>query len=493
MVDLPQDLVVTNNTRPDIKLADTVNINWSEFSSFLRFYNDDIIPKNSNQLKQLLQTDKSDDQAVLWSAVGRSVFRSGHFINAKKIFDYSMSILSNKNDPAQSYVLLEYCNYLRFIFQHDQVLNILNQMSFPVENEKMINWQLYTHNAIFLTKGDLSQIPSLLELADYFKNIEHYFLQSHIHYIIGNQLRREKQFEKVMPYYKEAEVIAKKHNIPQMLSDIYHCMGLYEYHRGNPKDSWKNYERGLKHAVGFYQDGFLHVNIGWTHFQLGNFPQAESHYKQALDTFTEHGIFQQIPGACYYLGAICEAEEKLLEAREYYQLGFKTSTFLVENGFPLAGDRKKAVDGYVQFLEKHPDTVSFLPRPDFSFAIDKTMKQIRATFQLAFLNTLFDKFKTVEAVVNQIQISRPGYFQIKRRNKDFAILPYPKSVLEFASKNLDDTWKVFNKKFEAETLAFLYSSYGHNKRVMSQKLEMNYEHLVALTAGIKRGMTVVEA
>ena len=492
MVQLPNDLVLTDSSQPDLEWADTVNINWSEFTSFLCFYDEDIIPENSEKLKKQLQAVKSDNQAVLWSAVGRSVFRSGHFIDAKKIFDYAFSILTNKNDSAQAYVLLEYCNYLRFIFQHGQVLNILNQMSFPVENEKMINWQLYTRYAVFLTKGDLSQIPSLLEQADYFKNIHHFFLQSHIYYIIGNQLRREKQFDQVMPYYEKAEAIARIHDFPQLLSDIYHCMGLYEFHRGNPKDSWKNYERGLKHAVGFYQDGFLHVNIGWTHFQMGNLTEAETNYKQALKTFMDHGIFQQIPGACYYLGAICKAENKLSDARKYYQQGFKSATFLVENNFPLAGDRKKAVDGYVEFLEKYPDT---LPSKslDLSFAIDKTMKQIRATFQMAFLDGLLDKMGTVEEVTTQLKISRAGYFQIKRRNKDFAILPYPQSVLEFSGIYLNLNWKAFNKKFEAETLAFLYGSYGQNKRVMSQKLDMNYEHLVALTAGIKRGMTVVEA
>jgi len=60
----------------------------------------------------------------------------------------------------------------------------------------------------------------------------------------------------------------------------------------------------------------------------------------------------------------------------------------------------------------------------------------------------------------------------------------PGGVQQFIAQNNRLSWKELNGKFEKQVLIYLLKEYEFNKKLLSEKLEVNYSRLVSKMNGI---------
>jgi len=196
------------------------------------------------------------------------------------------------------------------------------------------------------------------------------------------------------------------------------------------------------------------------------------------------------------LGSIYEKNLSQFEqAKKQYSLGYKAATDQVSWGLSFRGERKLAIDTYVDFLQRQmPGDLNLLTDgEDFNFMLGKTWKEINDLYYQQAIYYHFAKNANPEKVCSQLGIKPSTYYSLRARLKKngLSLKQSEESGFNFISglwswldKNAELTWKEMEISFEKDALEFLYKHHGHRKTVLGKVLGLSYTTIVNKTKHI---------
>jgi len=464
---------------------------WIESVAHLSQFNQQDIPQTQDEFQKLLHNETNPDKrAALHTGIARCYIRAGNFIKGSEVLSYAHSLLTETDHEAKAFVLLEMSEFLSMTGSYDMALSMATEAQRLVKSEYMKQSTKYAIALQVTRRGEYDRVTELLEVAEYFEDIGQFSTLASILKNVANTYQRAKDYDSAVKFYKKAKSIAKEHDYQFILADISHDVGMLELVKGNFEKAMELLKETVKTGDSFYQKGLALGNIGYVYFNRADWEKATTYFQQSLNLCAAQGVFTLVSDNCYFLGQCYEKLGKTALAKHFYGEGYRAVMELHKKRIPILGNRQKTVEAYVEFLNKHhPAPYSDEQTYDFSFALEKTLVQIRSTFQGALLDFALGQTTSVKKALKTLEMAESTYFRVRRRIAEHKIEPTPEAIKEFIQKNVDSNWKKINAVFEAEILGFLHKKYGNKKR-MSEKLEISYPQTVKLTN--KRQVSRVE-
>jgi len=422
MINVPA-IFVPESTHTPVMYPVHKSSQWIEFIAQLSRLSDRDIPDTQTTLEQILQSDGDPaHRALIYAGIGRCQIREGKFLDGPKTLGTALSLVSDQDPDAQAFILIEMAVFLANIDQYEHSRNLLEKITGITENKYLLNLSQYYLLVQDSRTGNLDIIDELRESLIYFQNIGETSTVAYHHKNIGNIYRKFKEYDQADHHYNLAINIAEKNNFPHIVDAVKHDIGMLEHHRGNTMEALAILDQAQSASTSFYTRSFTLANMGFLLLNLDKPNDAAAHFEQSLDIATEEGVFHLIPGLSYYLGETYNRLGDQQKAHSHYQNGYQTSLELLSHHFTFSGDRKKAVEGYVNFLAADK-TAASENKPDLSFAIDKSLKEIRGIFQSALINQFLEELGTNTAVINELGIADKTFYLIRDRVKPCPAVP----------------------------------------------------------------------
>ncbi|MBC8479819.1 MAG: tetratricopeptide repeat protein [FCB group bacterium] len=489
MISLPAIFTPEPNRKPATVIVHD-NSQWIEFISQLSRLSDRDIPDTQAHLQQLLDNEGDPShRALVTAGIGRCQIREGKFLKGPKTLGAAFSMIPENDHDTTAFVLIEMAVFLANIDQYEHSKHLLEKTSGLTSNEYLKN---LCHYYLLVQKSRTGQLEVVEELEaslTYFSDIKEYSTVAYHHKNIGNIYRKFKDYRLAQNHYDQAIQLAKKYKYPHITDAVLHDIGLLEFHQDHKSTAFKILEKVQSQSTSYYTRSFTLANIGFLHFSQKAWEPAIRSFEKSLDIAAHEGVFHLIPGISYYLGECYEHAQNLKMAQINYEKGYQTALELLSHHFSFSGDRKKAVEGYVNFLQKNPGQTS-VSEPDLSFAIDKSLKDIRGIFQNALLNHLLDELGTNKAVIQELGIADKTFYLIRDRVKNWSDMKTPPAVGQFIQSSPAKSWQEYNKNFDQMVIPYLLQKYDRSKKTLSRKLDVSYTYALQLT-GKGNGVTPV--
>ena len=465
------------------------DIQWSELVAHLSQFNELGVPETKTQFQEILDHESNPDhQAILLSGLARCIIREGDVINGAATLGEAYSMISAHNQNGQAVILLEMVAFLAMIGNFESAMIMLDKIPALTNSTyllKLANYYLLVNKA---RSRDHSVLPELIESAKYFKKIKFYSTLAYHYKVIGNVYRWKEKYNKADHYYNLAMKIAETHGYIQVKSSLFHDAGMLEKIKGNPELALELLDKALLSADDHYTRAFTMNNIALIKFHQEKFDEAMSILQNALEILNDNGIFNLIPGTCYYIGKCYEMKEHYNAAKEYLKKAYIDALSLLNLNFPFNGNRKLAVTGYTTFLEKHNLIDGNIGEDTYlAFTVDKTFNEIRGIFQKSLIIFLTDLYGTHKKAAENLNVPIRTLSDIKKRTIESNHEEVYNDIVQFARLNMPATWDELNRQFEGEMLNYLTGEYP-SKKFMSKKLNISYPHLVKLTLDIDNSL-----
>lgn len=459
------------------------------------------------QIKELFininALEKEDErmQAFVMAGVGKLYLLEGNYLYAKKLLSQARFLAQKQNrlsknpskDEVYAYVLYETGLLFRHLFEPD--LSIQNfQFSIDLTDSKILRlFASYQLDTCFAE--EVKDIKSLMPYLDLMKPypIQLILVLNRIGIIFSEMDQPKLGFK----YVDEGLEIAKEHGFTDLESVLTNSIG-YNYFLQKKYDlALETLENNFKSSTSYYTKSLSCENIGLVFFQLSDYQKTIKYVTKANKIAKQHSVISQIPGQHIYLGQVYE--EKLLQladAREQYHLGYEAATEQVTWGLSFTGERRKAVDIYVGFLQRH-STESLSPLPPkhpFEFTIGKSWKEIKDLFYQQLFQFHLAQNNTAEEMCKKLKIKPTTYYSLRARlAKEGNPLPLQRSrkaaitdpsllgLRDWIKERQSLTRQEIETAFDREALAFLYKRHGHRKNVLSRVLNLSYPTIVNKT------------
>jgi tetratricopeptide (TPR) repeat protein len=454
----------------DLEIVNPLNPSWTEIVAHLAQFNQYSIEQSKQEIKELLVLGLTENKSSIYAGLAKCYIAEGHLIDAIKTLGKSYSLLNN-NMEEKSFLLLEMVNLMTLIGNYDQSMLLLNDINQIKKSTYLKNLSQYYAIVTQVRKGNINVFDQLVDSSHNFKNnIQTATLASH-YKIMGNLQGKLKKFELAEEYYiKALDVCGESHT--HLIDAIHHDYGMLKFRTGHIEEGIDRLEKIFSKAISHYTKAYTIGNIGFIYFHQKQYNVAKDYFKKSLVIAQDEGVFHLIPGICYYLGK-CNSGNK---SAEYYKKGSEVALELARYNFPLKGEKLLVLEEYMKSNENssHKTNDKF----DFSFAIDKSLKEIKSTFQYLTLKELLKKTGSVANTVKHLNISPSTYSKIMNKIENESSLSNYDGFIQFINSNQQKPWKDLNSEFEKTLFEFLYLEYGLNKRVMSKKLDVNYTRFV---------------
>jgi len=337
-------------------------------------------------------------------------------------------------------------------------------------------------------KGDYSLNTDLINSAEYFKEINENATLAYHYKNIGNIYRKQKEYDAADTYYIKALEIAQAMEYRHIESAVTHDQGMLRYHQHEFNDAIEILEKAYHLADSYYTKSFILMNTGYLHFGNNNWQSASPYLQDSMKIVTKYNLYFLLPSLTYLLGKSHEELGNPAVSVYYYRKGYESAMELLSHHFPCTGFRKKVINIYVKTLSENHGKQGHSESGfgDLSFAIDKTLQQIRAIFQGSVFETVGFQHRKVDDIIADLGIPRRTYFDTKKRiNRLYPGIPQAYCV-DFYNTNSELTWSELNQKYDFEICSFLFEKYKFNKTVLSKKLSVSYTHAIKLTEGMSK-------
>lgn len=481
MLDIPE--IFHQNSNPAENLALPViqsDSRWTEFVAHLSQFGEMDIPDTRDQLEILLAQEGSPaKRAVLITGISKCTVGEGKFLEGAQLLGYAYSLLTDSDGDSKAFVLLEMVSLLAIIGSYDNALMLLRTVDSLTDSFYLKKIANYYGLVNVGRKGDAGVIEALKNSADYFKSINSTATLAYHYKNIGNIYGKLKEFDETESWYNKALSLVDETKFKHIRAAVLHDMGMLRYRQSDFESAIELLQQSHQMADSFYTKAYTIGNMGFLYYQQKKRATAMVHFEKALDIATQKGVFHLVPSSCYYLGTCAEQLDKKSLAGYYYEKGSSVALELAKLKFPLKGERLLIVNAYIQFLQNNPSIDITSPEHyDFSFAIGKTLKEIRAAFQETLLDIMLKKTGTVRNAIKHLDIAERTYSKTRERNRSINTQLYSDSIEAFIHENDSLTWKAINKKFDDHILHYLYNQNGMNKKLLSQSLGVNYSRMV---------------
>ncbi len=452
---------------------------WTEFVSHLSQFNQFGVSETKNQIKSLITHSAPNEQASLQAGLAKCYIGEGLFLKAIQTLGYAFSLLNNSHHDTQSFVMLEMVNLLTVIGNRDQANYLLKSGQSLAQSEYLQHVYNYYELVNKARQGDTSVLNTLIESGEYYKSNNQLATLAFHYKNIGNIYGKMQDTNTASSFYKMALDICKSEQYSHIQSAINHDKGMLEFKMGNADKALHILNAAAESAESKFTKAYTLGNIGFIHFKQENHKDTIQSFNSALNIANQHGVFHLIPGMCYYLGKSSQKLGIHSQAKAYLHQGYKASMELAKHKFPLKGEKLMVIDAYVESMSQNPQDSLDDEQFSFTFAIDKSLKEIRATFQNAVLDSVLNLKGSVADTVDHLKMSPSSFSKIKNRNKNIASNSIPQEITEYIKSHSNTDWKELNTEFEKEVLQYLHKEYKYNKRKLSNKLEVNYSRLVS--------------
>ena len=487
MPDIPEIFQSQNSTLEIINTSEYLNTSrWAEFTAHLTQFSDGDITEIKDQLSNLLSSEANPQiRSILLTGTARCQIHAGNFIEGAGTLGHAYSLTNSHDKESRAFVLMEMCSFMAITAQYDLAIMLLDKIPLLTESKYLLALANYYWLVIKTRRGDFELIDDLLESANYFEEINEIATLSYHYKNIGNIYRKLNDFESAEKYYSNALELSDQGNYQHIKSAVLHDMGMLSFHKGLPEQGIETLKQAFDIAENHYTKSFALGNIGFIYKSISKVDVAIDYLKQSLDVSVNSGVYSIIPTIAFHLGGCYEIDNNLNLAMYFYQKAYQSAVELMKQRFPFTGDRERAIKKYVSFISEHPKCI---PEQEddlnLSFALDKTMQEIRGIFKYSALEVLLNEFGSVDQMISQMQISKRSFYSIRERTKINSPLAIPSYIKEFIKNNESLNWKELNRKFEDQMLTFLFKKYGGSKKVLSEKLDISYPHLVTMLASV---------
>ena len=453
---------------------------WTEFVSHLSQFGELDVPSTREQLESLLAYEGDPShRAALITGIARCTIGEGQLLEGAGLLGYAYSLLPEHDRDTRAFVLLELVAFLAIIGSYDNALMILKTVKNLTNSEYLLRIAQYYSLVNVGRKGDPSIIEALKASAEYFDHIGQKSTLAYHYKNIGNFYGKLGEYHQTDVYYQKALALVGDPRFQHIRAAIFHDMGMMEFRQGNFETSEENLSNCVSIADSYYTQSYALGNLGFIHYTRSGFTRSLAYFEQSLNIAVDHGVFHLVPGACYYLGCCAEHLHQMTLAEDYFAQGSRVALELAQQKFPLTGERLNVVNRYIAFLQDHAsDSMIGSGKLDFSFAIEKTLKEIRAAFQETLLDVMIHKSGSVKNAIALLDIAERTYSKARERNRKFTPEKSHECLLVFIRQNQNLNWKDINRKFDDQILTFLYHKYHMSKKEMSQQLGVNYSRLV---------------
>ncbi len=457
---------------------------WVEFIAHLSQFNQQTVPEAESDLKDILAYSPAEQQAAIYAGIGRCYLHEGKLLESARMLNEAYSLINDNDMNTTAFVLLEMTSLLSTVRSHDTALSMVKTAQQITSSTYLRRIGKYYEWVIRARMGNTDALPRLERSGEYF--LDNNLLTTYAYHLknIGNIHSKNGNFSQAHRRYDEALSITHDENLPMVEEAIMHDLGMLHFRQGNTEQAIQILTGVYESAISHYTRSYTGGNIGFIHNRTGQTDQVEKWFSRALEISENHGVFHLIPGICYHLGTARRRLSGDQDALPVFEKGYLATMELTRRHFPLMGERLMVIEAYT-------DTLRNVTRPadhekEFEFAVNRTMKEIRATFHDTVLREFLKNAGSVKGAVTQLKIGDSTFSKIRNRASAHKICPAPKALAGFVQQHLDKDWAGLNQIFERELFDFLLSEYGNNKREMARKLDVNYTRLVAKMNELKR-------
>lgn len=169
--------------------------------------------------------------------------------------------------------------------------------------------------------------------------------QAEILILLGFNEERKAEWQNAISYFTQAQTLVDEQAEPRKMGQI--TAGLAEAFNRNglPENGLVHYQQSLDyyrrtqdpHLIWYATWG-----LGWTYYLLGNYPEAETHFHEALKDMAEDSL--ETAATSEDLGILYIATGKYSEARQHFQ---KALAILTRAGNLLEAARVRALIGQI--------------------------------------------------------------------------------------------------------------------------------------------------
>ena len=487
MESLPVIFSHSDHFQPTEVLADSSH-QWLEFVSYLSRFSDADIPDTLHQLNALMQNDQDPvERAILQAGIGRCRVREGHLIDGAQTLGYAFDQVADTQPEAQAFIMIEMASFLGNVDQPDLALLFLEQAAARTQSDYLQHVIRYYQLVLRSRIRDLDVRSELLESALYFQKAEEYSTLAYHYKNLGNIHRKYSDFAAARIAYETAIELADQHQFPHIVAAVRHDLGMWRFHQGDFETAVTELEYVAESCESHYTRSFTLANMGFLFIQQRKWHRAAQYLQQALNIAHDHQVFHLLPGTAYYLGSCYHRQNQLDLARYFLEKGYHAAQELLQHGFRYSGDRKKAVEGYIQFLkETAGPTVS--TSLDWSFTLDKTWKEIRSIFQSALFQYVNKRSRSNKDAIATLEIAAKSFYVIRDRTAPLKNQDPPAAVTQFIAQSKILKWQDINRAYEQEVLSFLFQEYERDRRQMADRLDISYTYVQQLTASLPKTM-----
>lgn len=471
------------NEKVESKKLDKNNSYWVEFISHLSQFNEMDSNKTFSELEFLLtNVSKSENDPVVLTGMARCCIGNGQFLRAAQYLGKAYSKLIEGDPNIKSFVQLEMVNFLAQNDQFENALLLLTDFYNNCTSEYLRRIADYYHYIITFRKSKKDITPLLMESLNYFEGQSNYVMVAYHYKYLANISRVNGSFELAEKNYEKSLSICQKHKLSYISENIYHDIGMLNFRKGDYYEAIAMLSNVYHTAVNNYTRSYSIGNAGFISFKLKDYENSIDYFRKSLTIAQENGIIHLIPGCCYYLGKSYLNIKDKNKAENYLELGAKMSLELLKNKFTLKGEKVSVIESYIDFQKKYysNNNKEREKQYDLSFAVGRTLKEIRAIFQQIAIDERLREKKTVKESVASLEISPSSYSKIRNRIKKYKMDHVPNGIKYFVSDYNGSNWKELNNSFESYLFEFLLKEYGHNKKRMSKILNVSYPSFTTL-------------
>ncbi|MBC8311956.1 MAG: hypothetical protein H8E72_06590 [Candidatus Marinimicrobia bacterium] len=388
----------------------------------------------------------------------------------------------NDDPNTKAFVQLEMINFLAQNDQFENALLLLNDFYNNCNSEYLRRIADYYQNIIMFRKSKKDVAPFLIESLNYFESQGNNVMVAYHYKYLANISRVKDSYDLAEEYYRKSLKICEQHNLSYISENIYHDIGMLSFKKGDFYEAIAQLNNVYHTAVNNFTKSYSIGNSGFISYNLKEYDNTIDYFSKSLLIAQENGIIQLIPGCCYYLGKSYLEINNSDKAGQYLELGSKMSLELLKNKFTLKGEKISVIESYIDFQKNYSSYNKGKGQRhyDLSFAIGRTLKEIRAIFQQIAIDERLKENKTVKNTVDSLEISPSSYSKIRSRNKQYKMDHIPDGIMKFINDNNGHNWKDLNNYFEGCLFEFLLKEYGFNKKKMSKILNVSYPSFTTL-------------
>ena len=460
---------------------------WVEFVAHLSQFSEMSILSARKMIKLLKDSEPLNSRkATLLAGIARCQIHEGDLITGARTLGYASTLTINNDLDTQAMITMEMSSFLAITGQYDLALILIDRIPNQTNSEYLLNLANYYKIVIRTRRGEYSLVNDLIQSAEYFEDINENATLAYHYKNIGNIYRKQNKYENADEYYLNALDIVRTHGYKHIESAVTHDQGMLAYHLGEFDNAIKVLDKAYHLGDSYYTKSFILLNTGYLHFENKNWQSASSYLEDSMKIVIQNDLYFLLPSLTYLLGKSHENLANPDLSIYYYRKGYESAMQLLTHHFPCNGFRKKVIDIYVETLSNNQNDHSKPENRDLSFAIDKSLQQIRAIFQGSVFETAGIQHSKVEDIISDLGIPRRTYFDTKKRiNGLYPGIPQQHCV-DFYTANTNLNWAELNQKFDIEIYSYLFEKYNYNKTLLSKKLAVSYTHIIKMTEGLSK-------